>query len=549
MTPSLQDSGFNILLIQPPIRDFYLTAKRTIPYGLASIAAGLIEAGFCVQILDALATAKSRVLDLPQEMVYLRSFYGRPDQSPFALFHHFKHFGYSFDTIGQRVKKAQPFLVGISSLFSAYANEANQAAHIVKKHHPACKIVVGGHHATAMPARVMASSAVDFVLRGEGEVSMARLAKALQNDTGYEDIPGLVYRKPDGRLHVGETVSVRNPDDLPLPATQLIDQRHYRRNKKAGTVVVASRGCPLKCTYCSMGASSPLSYRQRSVTSVLREIEIAVRQHHVGFIDFEDENLSLDRNWFLRLMDEIAQRFAGKQPELRAMNGLLPSSLDEQVIAAMQAAGFRTLNLSLGTTAKAQQKRFQRPDVRRAFENALDLAQAYDLAAVGYIIVGAPFQKAVDSIKDLLYLAERRVLAGTSVFYPSPGSKDYSLCASLGLLPQDFSGMRSSALPISHSTTRKESVTLLRLSRIINFMKSLIDGGQSLPDPAPATDCITNPNDRNNTGRQLLQFFLYDGIIRGVSPGGEVFEHEIDLELCKKFLAGIKSIRIRGCKI
>ena len=66
MTPSLQDSGFNILLIQPPIRDFYLTAKRTIPYGLASIAAGLIEAGFCVQILDALATAKSRVLDLPQ---------------------------------------------------------------------------------------------------------------------------------------------------------------------------------------------------------------------------------------------------------------------------------------------------------------------------------------------------------------------------------------------------------------------------------------------------------------------------------------------------
>jgi anaerobic magnesium-protoporphyrin IX monomethyl ester cyclase len=119
MIPSRQDSRFNILLIQPPIRDFYLTAKRTIPYGLASIAAGLMEAGFCVQILDTLATAKSRIVDLPQEMAYLRSFYGRPDQSAFALFHHFKHFGYSFDTIGQRVKKAQPFMVGISSLFSA----------------------------------------------------------------------------------------------------------------------------------------------------------------------------------------------------------------------------------------------------------------------------------------------------------------------------------------------------------------------------------------------------------------------------------------------
>ena len=549
MTPSLQDSRFNILLIQPPIRDFYLTAKRTIPYGLASIAAGLIEAGFSVQILDALATPKSRVVDLPQEMSYLRPFYGRPDQSPFALFHHFKHFGYSFDTIGQRVKKAQPFLVGISSLFSAYTNEAVQSAQIVKVYHPNCKIVVGGHHATAMPEQVMESSAVDFVLRGEGEISMARLAKALHNETGYEDIPGLVYRKPDGSLHVGETVSVRNPDDLPLPATQLIDQRYYSRNKKAGTVVVASRGCPLKCTYCSIGASSPFSYRQRSVAPVIREIEIAVNQYNVGFIDFEDENLSLNRNWFLKLLDEIAQRFAGKQPELRAMNGLLPSSLDEQVIAAMQAAGFRTLNLSLGTTAKAQLKRFQRPDVRHAFEHALDLALTYDLQAVGYIIVAAPFQKAADSLKDLLCLAERRVLVGTSVFYPSPGSMDYMLCASLGLLPGNFSCMRSSALPLSHITTRKESVTLLRLSRIINFMKSLIDSGLALPRPAQATSAITTSIDRREAGRQLLQFFLYDGIIRGVNPDGEVFEHEIDLELSKKFLAGIKSIRIRGCKI
>jgi radical SAM superfamily enzyme YgiQ (UPF0313 family) len=276
---------------------------------------------------------------------------------------------------------------------------------------------------------------------------------------------------------------------------------------------------------------------------------MAVNQNHAGFIDFEDENLSLDRDWFLGLLNEIAQRYAGKLPELRAMNGLLPSSLDEQVIAAMQAAGFRTLNLSLGTTSKAQQKRFQRPDVRRSFERALDLAPAYDLDAVGYIIVGAPFQKADDSLKDLLYLSGRRVLVGTSVFYPSPGSRDYTLCASLGLLPPNFAVMRSSALPLSHSTTRKETVTLLRLGRIINFMKSLVDSGLPLPRPAQAGSFIPPSMDRREAGRQLLRFFLYDGIIRGLSPDGEVFEHEIDLKLCKKFLAGIQSIRIRGYKI
>ena len=227
------------------------------------------------------------------------------------------------------------------------------------------------------------------------------------------------------------------------------------------------------------------------------------------------------------------------------MNGLLPSSLDDQVIAAMKAAGFKTLNLSLGTTAKSQLKRFQRPDVRRAFDRAIDLARIYGLQVVGYIIVGAPFQKPADSLEDLLWLAERRTLVGTSVFYPAPGSKDFALCAAMGLLPDQRSCLRASALPLSHTTSRLEAVTLLRLSRIINFMKSLVDSGRRLPQPAPATGAITDPN-RVAAGIQLLQFFLYDGIIRGVSPQGEVFEHKCALKLCQKFLAGLKSIDIEG---
>ncbi len=538
----------DILLIQPPIRDFYLTAKRTIPYGLAGIAAGLLEDGLSVEILDALATPKSRVVDLPPEMSYLQPYYGKSDQSPFALFHHYKHFGYSYDTIGQRVKKAKPFLVGISSLFSAYAEEAVKTAQIVKHNHPDCRIVLGGHHPTALPERVMESSAVDFVMRGEGEVSMTLLAKSLQNGLGFDGIAGLVYRKLDGGLHVSETATMRSPDDYPLPATQLLNQRYYSRNKKATAVIVASRGCPMKCTYCAVGASSPFNHRRRSVESVINEIENAVNHYDAGFIDFEDENLSLDRNWFLQLLNEISRRFNGHQLELRAMNGLLPSSLDEQIIGAMQAAGFKTLNMSLGTTSKARLKRFQRTDVRKAFERALNLAEIYDLQAVGYIIIGAPFQKAADSLNDILYLAKRRVLVGTSVFYPAPGSMDYALCASMGLLPKNFSGMRSSALPISHTTTRKESITLLRLSRIVNFMKRLIDRGQPIADPSPATGRIENPEQRETAGKQLLKFFLYDGIIRGVNPNGEVFEHDTCPQLSNQFLAALNSNRMRGCE-
>ena len=539
----------DVLLVQPPIRDFYLTAKRTVPYGLASIAACMRAAGFSVEILDALATQQLRTLDLPAEMSYLRSFYGKPDRSPFALFHHYKHFGYSFETIAQRVKAAQPFLVGISSLFTAYAAEAIRTAEAIKARHPQCKIVMGGHHPTELPAQVMASPTVDFVIRGEGEVSMPLLARALCSGREYEDIPGLVFRKSDGNLHIGKTAVMNNPDDYPLPATDLFDQHYYGRHKRTATVIVASRGCPFSCTYCSMGASSAFPHRRRSVAGVIREIERAADRNDIGFIDFEDENLSLDRAWFLRLLEAIRRRFNGDLPELRAMNGLMPSTLDEQVIAAMRAAGFKTLNLSLGTTANAQLKRFQRPDVRRAFERALDLARSNGLQAVGYIIVGAPFQKTADSVQDLWYLAERRILAGTSVFYPAPGSKDYARCAALGLLPEAFSCYRSSALPLSHTTSRLETITLLRLSRIVNFMKSIVDSGLALPAPAPAAGKIIDSTDRRGAGMQLLQFFLYDGKIRGLSPQGEVYEHATSVELSQNFLAGLKSTNIKGAQL
>ena len=538
----------DILLIQPPIRDFYLTTKRTIPYGLTCLASVLVEAGFSVRIVDALASSKSRILDVPDELSYLRKYYEKADQSPFALFSHFKHFGYSFEHIGKLAGESQAFLVGISSLFTPYAAEALKTAETVKAYLPTCSIVLGGHHPTVLPASVMKSPAVDFVLRGEGEVSIARLARAVQSKGPYANIPGIVYRRSNGKLNINTPATMRDLDQYPLAAAHLIRSKFYKRTRRGSAVIVASRGCPLKCTYCSVGAGSYLPFRRRRVEAVIQEIESVVEANDVGFIDFEDENLSLDRNWFIRLLQEIVKRFDKYGLELRAMNGLYPPSLDDEVIQSMQAAGFKTLNLSLGSISAKQLMRFQRSDVRAAFDRALNLSETHGLNAVGYIIIGAPNQSASDSLSDLLFLAERRVLAGLSVFYPAPGSLDYELCAKLKILPEHFSCMRSSALPLSHTTSRLQTLTMLRLGRILNFMKSLLDMGRPIPASLPAKAEIENIRDRIEIGKRLLQYFLDDGKIRGVSTSGKIFEHYIDIPLAHQFLAELKTVDIRGSK-
>lgn len=532
----------DILLIQPPVRDFYLTQKRTIPYGLSAIAAVLIQNGFSVELFDSLATHKSRILEYPDEMDYLCPFYGKPDQSPFALFHHFRHFGYSYEHIGNVAGQSNAFLVGISSLFSAYQNEALKTAEIVKKRHPDCKIVIGGHHATSMPEEVMKNPAVDFLIRGEGEVSMPSLAKALKDDLSITNIPGIVYREKNGSLVIRPPAAMDSLDHYPLPATHLVKKSYYQRNKSGSIAVVASRGCPMKCSYCSMGESG-LPYRKRSVESVVKEIELATVSEPVRFIDFEDENLSLDKKWFLALLREIQNRFGRLNMELRAMNGLFPPSLDQEILEQMKVSGFKTLNLSIGSTSPFQLRNFSRPDVRNSLENVLRIAGRMDMETVCYIIAGAPDQTASDSIKDLLYLAGQNTIAGVSIFYPAPGSPDYRKCAELKLLPEQISLMRSAVFPISHTTRRIEAVTIVRLGRILNFIKFLSQKGFGLPSPRPFQDEILyDTEDREEMGKKLLAWFFFDGRIRGVTPDGLVFEHLADDTLVNQFLTGMQSL-------
>ncbi|MCK5311707.1 MAG: B12-binding domain-containing radical SAM protein, partial [Desulfobacteraceae bacterium] len=474
----------DILLVQPPIEDFYLTKKRTIPYGLCSIAGSLKSHGYNVEIFDSLATKKAKIVEWPKEFEYLCSFYGRSDISAFSLFHDYKHFGFSFEHIGKTARDKNPFLIGISSLFTPYFDSVLKTAKIIKKFLPDCKIVIGGHHPTKLPEAVMECQQIDYVIRGEGELAMPVLADALRDNTDLDKVPGIVFRKYDNSLHVSDPVWIKDFKGLTLPALNLVNQKFYQRKGKGSAIVVSSRGCPMKCSYCAVSASSSYApFRQRETDDVIQELESQVEAYDIEFIDFEDENLCLKKPWFLSLMRKIQEKFPEKNFELRAMNGLFPPSIDEDIIKAMKSTGFRTLNLSLGSTSKKQLEKFCRKDVRHAFDNALNLANKYDLESVSYIIAAAPGQDPKQSVDDLLYLAAKSTLVGLSIFYPAPGSMDYKKCQDNNLLPHSFSLMRSTALPIVDACSRTQSVTLLRLSRILNFIKALENEQLSIPNP------------------------------------------------------------------
>ena len=171
------------------------------------------------------------------------------------------------------------------------------------------------------------------------------------------------------------------------------------------------------------------------------------------------------------------------------------------------------------------------------FDRAVHLAQARGMDAVGYVVVGAPGQRAQTSLDDLACLARRPVLGAASVYYPAPMSRDFETCRQNGLLPNHLSLYRSSALPIADAASRLEIATILRLFRLVGFVKHLKTQNIPLPPPRPFQDeASPRPKDRTAVGLALLASFRHDGVIRGMTPEGRVFPLEVSANLVRDFI-------------
>src|SRR5215467_3255744 len=124
--------SMKILLIQPPVEDFYQTTLRTLPVGLLYLAASLRCAGVEVEILDCQATLHRHVLEPPPELAYLKRYFQPGNVSPFKLFSHYRHYGLGWDEIRQRIHQAQADVIGISALFTPFYREALRVAALAK---------------------------------------------------------------------------------------------------------------------------------------------------------------------------------------------------------------------------------------------------------------------------------------------------------------------------------------------------------------------------------------------------------------------------------
>lgn len=469
-----------ILLIQPPVRDFYQTSIRTQPIGLAYLASSLQSHGHEVEVLDCQTDQKGSI-PVPPELSYLKNLYPFDDRSPFKLYTGFYHFGMGWEDIRKAIEKSGADVFGISSSFTPYHGEALEVARIIKNWNKKKIVVMGGSHVSCDPLGVLGNPFVDYAILGEGEhrlsFLMDYLGKGKQEGVGLID--GIGYRR-NGEIYINRLQSfIPILDSIPFPARDLLDPDRYRINKKRSTMILTSRGCPHGCAYCSAHLVMGPSFRVRSPENVLQEMNECSKKYGIESFDIEDDNFTFDTARTKRLMRLIIETFGANRLELTAMNGISFASLDRELLDLMKRAGFHTLNLSFVSSDPSTKRKMRRPQPAAPFQDVLIDAQKAGLNVVAYAIIGMPGQTVEEMVDTLVHLMGERVLIGPSIYYPAPGTPLFQKCKDERILPPHISQWRSSALPIETNWfDRLDLATLLRLIRAVNFIKGKMDEGE-----------------------------------------------------------------------
>lgn len=436
-----------VMLIQPPLEDFYTTPVRLYPLGLLYAAGAFQKQGCQVQILDSLTPLKKKSLPVPPDFHYLTPYL---ENAP-LFFKRFYRFGLSHEQILSKIEAFHPEAVGLAAQFTAYFQSVAELADSIKKNLN-LTVFIGGNHASQFEAEIKTrASQIDFVLKGPAETSVPRFVAARRK---LASSPGALDWKVD------------------MPPHDLLEGQAYQIGRKNYISLTASRGCPFHCEFCSVHTLFGRKIEYRPIESVLAEMRWNYEHKQVRLFNFEDDNISFDTKWFQTFLSAVIADPVLESIELTAMNGICHAALNSYLLELMRQAGFKQINLAYVTRDPLLRQKYRRPAKRSDFEKLIDHARKLGFFITVYVIIGLPEQTYEEIKTSIDYLLDLNVLVGPSVFYLPPGSRLYDRLD----LPESLTGnwnlYRSSAFALeTKHLSRAELIDLFLYTREKNLAK------------------------------------------------------------------------------
>jgi len=383
------------------------------PLGLCYLAAATREGGFQTEIIDAL------ILNMGCE-----------------------------ELAGEILKRG-PKYVGISSVtISIY--DAGRLAELIKEKNKDIRVIVGGAHMTALPIETMQKFRhFDIGVLGEGEITIVELLKALEENRGLDDVPGVIFSK-NGELKVtAKRDFIKYLDSLPLPALDLLPDMSYYSppawslSGSASGLLITSRGCAAKCIYCDRSGFGDVC-RAHSAGYVIRLIEHMHDRYNIRHFRINDDNFILFRS----RLQEICQRIIKDGLKITWSCFARVDGVNPEILKLMKKAGCWQISYGVETASQEIHDIEKKNITISQIEQAIRWTNKAGIKTIAFCMIGHPLETPA-SIRATINFIKRLPIDDSKMMFltPFPGTELYANAQKYGTMERDWRRMNAYTEP------------------------------------------------------------------------------------------------------
>jgi len=385
--------------------------------GFAYISAYLKKFGYKCEIVDAIGEALSRFWPLPE-------FPGYQCQ------------GLTFDEIAARIP-ADTEVIGFSGMFSGEWPALRLLIKRVRRAFPDALFVIGGEHASALAEYTLRDCPeLDLCVRGEGEHSFYEVLETYRLGGDYALVSGVSLLDGNHLYHeVGGLTRIRKVDEIPWPDwPEGYMERFWREGKSYGVQtdrdmpIMASRGCPYQCTFCSNPRMWTTRYILRDVDDLIAEIKSYIARYDITALQFYDLTAITKKKWTI----EFCQRLIAEGINIKWS---LPSGTRSEVLDAETLPLLKQTNCNYLVYAPESgspdtlEKIKKRVHLGKLTESVLE-SKRQNIIVRTNLIIGFPHETrrhVFETIRYGLYLAWKGADEVTiNIFSPYPGTEIFA---------------------------------------------------------------------------------------------------------------------------
>lgn len=335
-----------ISLVYPQFGKLFFSGFRNSPLGLAYIAAVLREDGHVINIIDL-------------------------------------NFGMDWKQFEKELIKAKPDAVGVTCM-TTMANNALKVAERVKRNLN-CPVILGGPHPTIMPESILYNENVDYVVEGEGEITIRELIQNLEEHKNVKTVSGIWYKKNGIIKRTTPRQFIENLDQIPFPARDLLSKEYFRYGY---AYIITSRGCPFNCSFCqpTLRRLFGPKVRFRSPSNVVDEMEYLKKSMKIRHVKFEDDTFTINRRRLIELCTEMKKRNVNITWDCNGRVG----TVSEDLLLRMKEAG--CVKMAFGVESGSQEilDTLNKGITVQEIKNDFRLCKDVGIRTHAYLMVGSP---------------------------------------------------------------------------------------------------------------------------------------------------------------